>query len=75
MHNSLEIINDPIVIIGRKCINESNDYTVSVSLKSFIKHISGEPVRQAFPNLKKSDYEFLERGTEPVVEETFDIEI
>ena len=77
MHDSLEAINDPVVRIGKKCtdLSEVEYHTVEVSLKSFIKHMSGEPVRQAFPNLKKSDCEFLERGTGPVVEETFDIEV
>jgi len=75
MHKDLEIINNPMVVIGRKCINSEDDYTVSVSLNSFIKYLNGEPLRRAFPNLRKSDWEFLERGVSPIVEETFKVEV
>ena len=62
MHDSLEIITNPMISIGRKDSHDSGDHTVDVSIKAFIKYMNGESAKQAFPNLKKSDYEFLERG-------------
>tara|TARA_Y100000310_G_C20387001_1_gene670919 strand:+ start:335 stop:613 length:279 start_codon:yes stop_codon:yes gene_type:complete len=75
MHNNLTVVNNPTVRIGQKCI--ISEYTVDVPLNLFIKYLEGKPVRQVFRNLKKSDYEFLERGVAPhvVVNEVFEVDI
>jgi hypothetical protein len=75
MHDSLEITNNPMISIGRKDSYELWEHTVDVPIKSFIKYMNGESAKQAFPNLKKSDYEFLERGQLPGKQEEYFIEL
>ena len=69
MHKNLVLLSNPTIQVG------NNYHTVEISLKSFLSIRDGESVRQACPNLSKSDYEFLERGQLPPTKEEYFVEL
>lgn len=74
MHNELGFSN-PMITIRRK--DGLGTHSVDIPLVLFIKLFEDKPIRSLGLNLKKKDYEFLERGrlTNPETQEEFEVEL
>jgi len=66
MHPTLKAIqkNDEVIIKG-PCFVTHKEYSVTVSLKSFLAWEISDHIQDAMPDLSAGDREFLISGTSP----------